>query len=48
MVEIAVPGERWEVEFSAEDVRIEKFLSEGHIYDKTEIEELFKFFRTES
>ena len=44
MVEIAVPGERWEVEFSTEDIRIEKFKSDGHICDKTEIEELFRCF----
>ena len=42
MVEVAVPGVRWEVEFSADDVRIEKFISEGIIYDDSEIDALFR------
>lgn len=41
MIEVAVPGERWEVEFSVDDVRIEKFKSDGAIYDKSEIQVLF-------
>jgi len=44
MVEIDVPGERWEVEFSPNDVRIEKFKSDGTIYDEKEITTLFKDF----
>ena len=44
MVEIAVPGQRWEVEFSADNVRIEKFLSDGSIYDVSEIDVLFRSF----
>ena len=44
MVEIDVPGERWEVEFSPNDVRIEKFKSDGTIYDEKEISTLFKDF----
>jgi hypothetical protein len=44
MVNIAVPGERWEVEFSKTDIRIEKFLSDGSIFDKSEIDTLFETF----
>ena len=44
MVEITVPGQRWEVEFSADDVRIEKFISDGTLYDETEIDILFRDF----
>ena len=45
MVEVAVPGQRWEIEFSADDeVRIEKFLSQGSIYDESEIDVLFDNF----
>ena len=45
MVEVAVPGERWEVEFFSEgDVQIEKFISEGEIFNATEIDVLFRKF----
>lgn len=45
MVEIAVPGERWEVEFFADgDVQIEKFLSDGKIFNISEIDILFENF----
>jgi len=44
MVDISVPGEKWEVEFSADDVRIEKFISTGNLFDKSEIDVLFKNF----
>lgn len=45
LVEIAVPGQRWEVEFMSNGtVEIEKFLSDGTIYDHTEIENLLKNF----
>ncbi|CRK83328.1 hypothetical protein BN000_03292 [Neobacillus massiliamazoniensis] len=45
MVEIAVPGQRWEVEFMEDGtVVIEKFISDGDIYDVKEIETLFKDF----
>ena len=44
MVEIAVPGQRWEVEFSENDIRIEKFISDGCLCDKSEIEALFRDF----
>jgi len=41
MVEITVPGERWEVEFSPDDVRIEKFKSDGTLFDESELKDLF-------
>ena len=45
MVEIAVPGQRWEVEFMADgSIEIEKFISDGEIYDEKELEVLFKDF----
>lgn len=43
LVEIAVPGQRWEVEFFNDDhVEIEKFISDGTIYGEEEIAELFE------
>ena len=45
MVQIAVPGERWEVEFFANgDVEVEKFCSSGEITGETAIKELFERF----
>lgn len=44
MVEVAVPGQRWEVEFSTDEVRVEKFLSDGMIFDESEINVLFNNF----
>lgn len=42
MVELAVPGERWEVEFFADGhVEVERFRSNGHIADEPELNELF-------
>ncbi|MGG3890784.1 hypothetical protein [Metabacillus fastidiosus] len=39
MVEIAVPGQRWEIEFMENGtVEIEKFISDGNYYDTDEIE----------
>ena len=41
MIEIAVPGQRWEVEFfNDEHIEIEKFVSSGEIYDENELEVL--------
>lgn len=41
MVEIAIPGERWEVEFFEDgNVEIEKFISNGEIYKIDEINNL--------
>ena len=45
LVEIAVPGQRWEVEFFKDNhIEIEKFISNGIIYEKTELEILFQNF----
>ena len=42
LVEVSVPGERWEVEFFADgSVQVEKFKSEGVIYDGSELNVLF-------
>ena len=40
MVEVTIPGERWEIEFSNDDIRIEKFISNGAIYDESELKTL--------
>lgn len=43
MVEISVPGERWEVEYMKDGtIEIEKFISNGEIYNSNEIAVLFK------
>lgn len=45
LVEIAVPGERWEVEFFADgDVQIERFISTMEIGGESELEVLFQNF----
>ena len=45
LVEIVVPGQRWEVEFfQDEHIEIEKFISNGSLYDENEIEILFRDF----
>ena len=45
LVEIVVPGQRWEVEFMLDgSIEVEKFLSDGTIYDYREIEMLFRNF----
>lgn len=45
MVEIAVPGQRWEVEFMDDDtIEVEKFISDGEYYDGKEIETLLRDF----
>ncbi|MFZ3132005.1 MAG: hypothetical protein WA125_13105 [Desulfosporosinus sp.] len=45
MVEIAVPGQRWEVEFFADgNIEVEKFTSDGNLYNKSELEVLFADF----
>ena len=42
LVEVSVPGDRWEVEFFADgSVQVEKFKSEGIIYDGSELNVLF-------
>lgn len=45
MVEVAVPGQRWEIEFMDDGaIEIEKFISDGEMYDAAELEVLFKGF----
>ena len=42
MVSLAVPGERWEVEFFEDgSVEVERFTSSGAIEDETALNELF-------
>jgi hypothetical protein len=42
MVLVAVPGERWEIEFMSDgSVEIEKFISIGEISDTKSLEDLF-------
>lgn len=42
MVLIAMPGERWEVEFMSDgSVEVEKFVSTGEIFDAKSLDELF-------
>ena len=48
MVEVSVPGERWEIEFNDNDVRIEKFRNDGNIYNEDELENLFQRFSDKS
>ena len=45
MVEIAVPGQRWEIEFMEDGtIEIEKFISDGEVYSEKELEVLLKEF----
>ncbi|HHY2677280.1 MULTISPECIES: hypothetical protein [Bacillus cereus group] len=45
MVEVAVPGQRWEIEILEDGtVDIEKFISDKDMYDVNEMETLFKEF----
>jgi hypothetical protein len=45
MVQINVPGERWEVEFLEDgDIEVERFISDGHIEDESALEDLFARF----
>ena len=45
MVEVAVPGQRWEIEFMEDStIVIEKFISDGEIYDEKELEILLNEF----
>ena len=45
LIEVAVPGQRWEIEFFEDDhVEIEKFISDGVLYGQDEIEVLFTEF----
>jgi hypothetical protein len=43
MISVVLPGQRWEIEFLLDgSVEIEKFVSDGHIYDETVLVELFE------
>ncbi len=43
MVYVVVPGEQWEVEFFEDGhLEIEKFKSDGEIYDESTLAELFE------
>jgi len=45
MVEVTVPGQRWEIEFMNDGtIEIEKFVSDGNFYDAKELEVLIKKF----
>ncbi len=45
LVEVTVPGQRWEVEFMEDGaIVIEKFLSCGEIFDADELAVLFRDF----
>ena len=45
MVEVAVPGERWEIEFFEDNhIEAERFVSDGEILDERELHDLFKRF----
>jgi len=45
MVSVAVPGERWEIEFvESSSVVIEVFRSDGNVYDQSKLAELFQRF----
>lgn len=42
MVSVAVPGERWEIEFLIDgSVEVERFASDGEIYGEEALDELF-------
>ena len=48
MIEVAVPGQRWEIEFVDYDdevqIEVERFVSNGHIDDESALDELFAKF----
>ena len=45
MVEVAVPGERWEIEFFEDNhIEAERFVSDGEILDERELHDLFMRF----
>jgi hypothetical protein len=47
LVEIAVPGQRWEIEFMEDGtIVIEKFFSDGSLYDESELKNLFEQLKT--
>lgn len=45
MIEVAVPGQRWEIEIMEDGtMEIEKFISDGDMYDEKELDVLFRDF----
>ena len=45
LIQVSIPGQRWEIEFMENgDIEIEKFLSNGTIFGKNELDILFKEF----
>ena len=45
MIEVALPGQRWEIEFMEDGtIDIEKFISDGSFYGKEELEVLLNEF----
>ena len=45
LIEIVIPEQRWEVEFMVDgNIEIEKFTSDGTIYDGKELDMLFRDF----
>jgi len=45
LIEVTVPGQKWEIEFMENgDIEIEKFLSDGTIYERNELDVLFREF----
>lgn len=45
MVQLAVPGQRWEIEFMPDgSVEIEKFVSDGTLHNDSELAELLRDF----
>jgi len=45
MVEVTVPGERWEIEFREDgEIGVEVFASKGRIQGAESLEELFRRF----
>ncbi len=42
MIEVTVPGQRWEIEFMEDgSIEIEKFISDGRLFGIEELEVLF-------
>jgi len=49
LVAVAVPGERWEIEFLIDgSVEVERFVSNGDIYDEVMLQELFDRYAEDS
>lgn len=45
LVEVSVPGQHWEIEFMDDGtIEIEKYISDGGYYDKTELNVLLRDF----